>query len=81
MRRDEEQDSSVYAIVFAITIALFLFVGYQGYKRYFKKAGGRTPGLEAQIKHTPPVQDDGYDRAPSSLPPLRVDGGVMGGSK
>jgi hypothetical protein len=33
MRRDEDEDSSLYTIVFAITIALFLFVAYQGYKR------------------------------------------------
>ncbi len=80
MAREEDEDSSIYTIVFGITIALFLFVAYQGYNRYFRKSAAKRPVADAgRTPASATAADDGYDRAPSSLPPLRVDKGVTGG--
>ncbi|PCI36957.1 MAG: hypothetical protein COB53_07905 [Elusimicrobia bacterium] len=76
---DDNKENVIYAMVFFITIVLFLFVGYQGYQRYIRKPGERPKAARKESQKAPPEVDDGYDRAPSSLPPLRVDGGVMGG--
>lgn len=80
MPRDRDQDSGVYTLVFAIAVALFLFVAYQVYQRYLRPPAPRPVREQpARPGQGPEAEDDGYDRAPSSLPPVRVDGGVMGG--
>ncbi|PIP82060.1 MAG: hypothetical protein CO113_09215 [Elusimicrobia bacterium CG_4_9_14_3_um_filter_62_55] len=80
-RRGEEEDSGVYAIVFLLTIVLFLFVAYQGYKRYIRKAPPRRPPMTRPAQRQSSEPADGIDRAPSSLPALKTDGKrVLGGS-
>lgn len=79
-RRGEEEDSGIYTIVFAVTIALFLFVAYQGYKRFIRKTPPRKPPVGRTLRRPSTEPADGIDRAPSALPALKTDGQRVIGS-